>query len=55
MLYNLLVAQDKAAGGTLSVNTDPAIQEVLEEALGWERLRLSLPFPAAEVASHLLD
>ncbi|KAK9909936.1 hypothetical protein WJX75_009720 [Coccomyxa subellipsoidea] len=47
-----LLKQDKSAGGTLSVNTDPIIQEVLEEALGWERLRLSLPFPAADVAGQ---
>lgn len=45
-------AQDKSAGGVLSVNTDPIIQEVLEETLTWERLRLSLPFPAAEVAGQ---
>lgn len=45
-------AQDKSAGGVLSVNTDPSIQEVLEETLTWERLRVSLPFPAAEVAGQ---
>lgn len=47
-----LLLQDKSAGGTLSVNTDAVIEEVLSEALGWERLRLSLPFPAAEVAKQ---
>ncbi|CAL8461618.1 g1149 [Coccomyxa elongata] len=47
-----LLKQDKTAGGTLSVNMDAVIEEVLSEALGWERLRLSLPFPAAEVAKQ---
>lgn len=31
---------------------DAVIEEVLSESLGWERLRLSLPFPAAEVAKQ---
>lgn len=34
------------------MNSDPVITEVLREASGWERLRLSLPFPAAEVAAQ---
>ncbi|BDA42104.1 Dynein heavy chain 2, axonemal [Coccomyxa sp. Obi] len=47
-----LLKQDKTAGGALSVNTDAIVEEVLSESLGWQRLRLSLPFPAAEVAKQ---
>ena len=46
------VPQDKSTGGILSVNTDATVEEILSEALEWERLRLSLPFPAAEVAKQ---
>lgn len=46
------VLQDKAGGGVLSVNTDPVIQDTISEAALWERLRLSLPFPASEVAGQ---